>query len=963
MIVTIGNCEEYRLLKKMKEVGIMVLIDCPECNAKISDKAEHCIYCGCPGQYFVKDEKDISEVNQTGSYVWIVDSKNIERVIESFFCEYEVAFNNAGHLSKFTIFKQAVEYQEVYEKLKKIPNKDDLVKYFPLLAEKIQHFMDKMDSLEMKVEKHNSTYMSKLLAENEQYLDTVLANVDPKISLDEEQRKVVLSDANYSLVVAGAGAGKTTTMAAKVKYLVNIKNIKPEEIIVISFTNKAVKELAEKINNQLGIPADVMTFHKFGNRLIQQTASLRPEVETNKRKYFYKILREKIYDSKKLLRDLVLFFGYYFDLPENILEYETIEQYHNYKLSLDYETIRSTLGEYSQEIIDNYSKNKRTIRGEFLRSVQEVQIANYLYLHGIDYEYEKIYEYDIVGSNKKYTPDFYIKQGDKAFYLEHFGIGEDGTSAIYSQEELNRYKESIEDKVRLHKAKGTKLLYTFSMYTDRKPLIEHLEALLLNEGIHLVERDDEEIYKELMNLEKDKYVSRFVVFLETFIGMFKTNGYEEKDFKLLKDKVKNVRTELFLDIAREVFRMYQAMLTYNNRIDFEDMINIAEKTLADELFDSDILNYKYIIVDEYQDIAKQRFNLTKRLAEVCNAKVVAVGDDWQSIYAFSGSDINLFTKFIKLMGQGEELRITNTYRNSQELIDIAGDFVQVNPSQIIKKLQSPKHIENPVVIQAYDDSSEIMRHKTEALVKVVGEIIQEFGERAEILFIGRYGFEVNQICKRGDFTEGKSKDKLKCKKYPKVRITYMTAHSSKGLGYENVVILNGSEGKFGFPSQIEDDPIMKLVTINDLSVPFAEERRLFYVAITRTKNRVYIMTPICRPSQFVLELIDRYNLKCEMELNKGRTASIGAKIRCPQCGFPLKKEYNKNYGLTLYMCTNEPEICDFMANRAECLANIHKCDHCDGYMIVKKNKDGPYFFGCTNYNVKGINCKNSENIK
>ena len=148
-----------------------------------------------------------------------------------------------------------------------------------------------------------------------------------------------------------------------------------------------------------------------------------------------------------------------------------------------------------------------------------------------------------------------------------------------------------------------------------------------------------------------------------------------------------------------------------------------------------------------------------------------------------------------------------------------------------------------------------MQHKAEALNSVLGSIGEEFGEEAEVLLIGRYGFEINQFCKTGEFSQkDNNKTRVYSRRYPKMKLFYMTAHSSKGLGYDNVVILNGAEGKFGFPSQIDDDPIMKLVTVEDRSLPFAEERRLFYVALTRTKNRTYILTPENHPPGLYLNL-------------------------------------------------------------------------------------------------------------
>ncbi len=897
----------------------------------------------------------------------IYDTDGIEKDISNFLKNYvDLMFCNE-YISEGKQDEVFHQYRETYEAIKGLLDLSELKEKLNISASWIDFFLEKMKCFSQEISIHNEWYMNKQLSISKLYLDAILKSVDPCIVLDEEQRKVVLNDSDASLVVAGAGAGKTTTVAAKVKYLVEKRKVNPEEIIVISYTRKAVKELSDKINKQLGIEAKVTTFHAFGNEIIRNTTEDYPEVETYKRKYFIDILKNRIFQNRILLKNMILFLGYYMDIPEEAFKFQTLSQYQAYKASVDLESMRSTLNQYTKKVTDSLTKQVRTIKGEFLRSVQEVQIANFLYLHGLDYEYEKVYEFDILSAKKKYTPDFYIKQGTREVYLEHFGINENGTSDRFSQEELDKYKKSAADKIVIHKRYHTEIIWTYSNYNDGRGLLQHLESLLIQKGFDLTVRDDKEVYRQLMQVENDKYVYRLAIFMETFISRFKTNGYDETDFQRLRKKTDNVRNRLFLDIAEEVYKQYQAMLIQNRKIDFEDMINQAEKTLAQYDPTKVPLNYKYVIIDEYQDIARQRFQLTKRLADICHAKIIAVGDDWQSIYAFSGSDITLFTQFIELMGHGEMLKITKTYRNSQELIDVAGNFIQENDSQIKKQLKSPKHIENPIVIKVYDDSYDIMKHKTEALLAVLEQIRLEFGDEAEVLFIGRYGFDLNQICKTGEFSQDiqKSRSKVKCKRFPKMRLTYLTAHSSKGLGYDNVIVLNGMEGKFGFPSQIEDDPILKLVTVDDNTLPFAEERRLFYVALTRTKNRTYILTPENRPSRFVMELVEKYHLSVERELKYHAVSSSGITVHCPICGYPLKKEFNQNYGLTLYMCTNEPEVCDFMTNRMDCLKDIYKCERCEkGYMIIKPNtKTGQYFFGCTNYNTQGIHCKNTVTIE
>ena len=536
---------------------------------------------------------------------------------------------------------------------------------------------------------------------------------------------------------------------------------------------------------------------------------------------------------------------------------------------------------------------------------------------------------------------------------------------MYDKETLEKYKKAINDKRRLHNQYGTKLIETWNRYNDESDLTKNLEIQLKQLGFKFKRRNLEEVYKQIAETSKDRYMFKFLYFMDEFIEKYKTEGYGEDGFKILRDKTNNVRSLLFLNLAEECYKYYQNYLKEHNQVDFADMINEGTNCLNELQKHEQKLPYKYIIIDEFQDIATQRFNFTRKLSEVTGAKVVAVGDDWQSIYAFAGSDISLFTRFIELLGSGTELQITHTYRNSQELIDIAGGFIQKNISQIKKQLISPKHLEDPIDIESFDDKSSIFKNLAERTTEIIGKIIGEYGIKSSILLIGRYNFDKSKLLKTDIIKEkmipgGKSSDKIICTKYPEANITFMTAHSSKGLGYDNVILINMLEGKFGFPSQVAIDPIMKLVIHEDTTISFAEERRLLYVALTRTKNRVYIVAPQVRPSRFLIELIQDYNLKYDGKINMD-VVKLFAK-RCPKCGYPLKKEYNGRLGLPLWICTNEPEVCDFMTNSDVFMKDIFKCPICGGYMIVKKKKEtGHYFYGCTNYN-NGRGCQNVLNF-
>ena len=812
---------------------------------------------------------------------------------------------------------------------------------------------------------HNRDYLEKHLVSEKEYLDNVLKKVDPVINLDDEQRRVVLSDEDYTLVIAGAGAGKTTTVAAKVKYLVEKKNISPDQILVISFTNKAVGELRSKINKALKIDCPVTTFHKTGYAILRRKDEERKLIVDGG--FMFNVisnyLKGNILENPELVDKLILFFGSYFDAP---YEGDDLNTFFNYIAKADFSTLRGNMSEYTEEIINKRTGNRVTIARETLRSLQEVRIANFLYLNNIEYVYEKPYPYNILYSHKPYTPDFTIMQGDKVAYIEHFGITEDGNNNRYTEEELERYKKAVNDKVLLHRKHKTDLIYTFSRYNDGRDLLEHLNEQLIEHGFKLEERAAKEVFEKIVNTEENRYIANLVKLICTFIQNFKTNGYSFEQFNSFRYKSDNVRTKLFLDICEQCYHEYTKRLKEKNAIDFEDMINDSAKIIHEQEMSGKKLDFKYIIVDEYQDISRQRFNLTKELSNLCNAKIIAVGDDWQSIYAYAGSDITLFTHFKEAFGYGLELSITKTYRNAQEVIDIAGGFIQKNTSQIRKALVSPKHIKNPVVIETYTEEVDRKQYEGKGgkyfligktVENVINHILQE-NSNSSILLLGRYGFDAYNLGKSSDFVYDEKTGKLYSKTFENKPIEFMTVHRAKGLGYDNVIIINARNEVYGFPSQVQEDPVLKFVVKDDHSIEYAEERRLFYVALTRTKNRVYIVAPKEHPSEFVIELLNDYSdIAVHGDLVVDESTENKTINKCPVCGYPLQLRYKKAYGLKLWICSNEPEVCDFMTNNLKGgILPIMKCDKCrDGYMIVKEGKGLP-FLGCTNYNTDGSGC-------
>lgn len=807
---------------------------------------------------------------------------------------------------------------------------------------KIEHFKNTYSSLDVLFSEANENFIR---LESTKH-DNLFSNIDGK-SLDQQQRVAVITDEDRILVLAGAGSGKTLTISAKVKYLCEIKNIKPEEILLISFTRKSAQEMTDRIQEKLGINVTSTTFHKLGLDIITQTDHCRPDVfdENDLNRFVHDFFEKDLLKHPELIKKLTEYFAYYVEIPKGMENYSSLGELYEEEKAADLETLKSKYDREKYIRNTGFEKGKEytTLQNEKVKSLEETKIANFLFMHGINYEYEKNYPFESNDPLRKvYRPDFYLP--DYNIYLEHFGISKDHTVPWLSPVEEKKYLEGIRWKRELHKKNNTKLLETYSFYSSEGILLSKLEKKLLDNGVKFKTQNFTDIFNSVYATKSNKYFSEFIKLCQTFIILFKSNNYNLETIEVLRKKyyseVHNIflrnRTDLFLDIVKVILTKYQDYLALYKAIDFSDMINLAaEKVSANYTIPS----YKYLIVDEYQDTSKSRFNLLKAIADRTNAKVFCVGDDWQSIYRFAGSDISLFIDFEKYFGYTKVLKIEKTYRNSQQLIDEASRFILRNPVQLKKKLKSDKQLNYPLVFWGFDNDP-----KT-ALQGAIDKIVSDEGRHSSILLLGRTNYDLDIVKSTGLFKMHRNNrtEKLEYLPVPELQIDFLTVHKSKGLEADNVIILNFKNDKLGFPNQIADDPILNLVLTKDEEYKFAEERRLFYVAITRTKNRTFILTDIKNPSPFFKEFVESKSV-CFFSIKK----SIGSKqTNCPCCktGFLLKVEHN---GSSFIGCSNYPK-CRYTLHDATILIHPKHCPSCGGFLVKRKGMNGHSFIGCTNY--------------
>jgi DNA helicase-4 len=785
------------------------------------------------------------------------------------------------------------------------------------------------------VDEWNRDYVVNEVRNNEVFFD----DIDGR-KLDEQQRRAVVVDEDNNLVLAGAGSGKTLTVSAKVKYLVEKKNVNPKDILLITFTKKASAEMQERISDRLNIAVEANTFHKFGFDVLKNVLGFRPDVFDELPSFVNQYFKNDILKDPKAMKNAIEFFGLYIHMPSKYNNIESLGQVIEREKKLDLETIKSMIETEEAE----FSKNKETFQGEIVRSVEEAVIANHLYLNGINYEYERLYPFEAADTfRKRYRPDFYLPDYD--IYLEHFGIDENNQVPWLSPIEEKKYLQGIVWKREFHKTNGTKLIETYSYYNNKGRLLIELNKLLHNCRVKFKKVDYPSTYNRLFIEKKNRTFLESQKLICTFINLFKSMGYVEESFQLLESKssklldifMKN-REKLFLAIVKPVFIRYQKMLHEKGYIDFNDMINLATKSIKEGAVR---FPYKYIIVDEFQDISVSRFNLIKALKDQTNAVILAVGDDWQSIYRFAGSDVELFTRFSDYFGYSETLKIEKTYRNSQELIDIASKFILKNPKQLKKQLLSDKKQHDPLKILIFKNDI------CEAVNIALDEIVRHYGVNSTVLMLGRNNFDKEAMNASEDFliiTESQ-RVKIICKRYPSLTIEFMTVHKSKGLEAENVIVINAENKLTGFPNKIADDPILSLVLTDSDKYEYAEERRLLYVAMTRTKNMTFLLASDGGKSIFIDELLhDNKSLYYEKATIED---IISDNPKCPFCktGTLIIRE-NKE-GKKFLGCSNFPG-CTNSYNDINILNDVVLCKKCGGYMVKRSGKSGQ-FYACTNY--------------
>lgn len=681
---------------------------------------------------------------------------------------------------------------------------------------------------------YNSKFIKKRLKE----YSTFLAGDDDKLDhpLDSDQRTAVIKDDKHSLVIAGAGSGKTKVLISKIAYLVRRKDsIKPEKILALAFTNVAAKEMQNRLKKEYGIDINISTFHKFGNNIISEVTKQHPKLLFNGDNADYKfkevinnLINSSLADKEfqKLFVDYIS--DHLYEDPANI-KFKEKELYYEYMRSKKYATLTNVK----------------------VKSLAERDIANFLFKHNIKFEYEpKVTWSDSNPKFKEYEPDFFIP--DLNIYVEHWGLNEKYEVPEWfsmSSEEYNLKKDWVCNQFDKH---SKTLIQTYEFERQQNSLLKKLKIRLLKHNNKIL--FNTLTYKELVEktYEFKETKQKLSGLIHTFIQLAKSNLLTpEKVTNRINSTNYDVRQKSFAKIANEIYSKYENLLQKENRIDFNDMINKAADLVNSNK--SLFLNkYDYILVDEFQDISKQRLELIKCFVNPeSKTKLFCVGDDWQSIYHFAGSEVDFFVNFKEYFEYPDLIYLSKNYRCSKTIVDMSNDLIKNNSNQIKKTVISHnKLVRKAELFELNENFSCLIERQTGHILKKIKTLIAKGVKPEEILIISRFNKNLKKM------KQVFSKKGLPTNKERQKGIRFYSAHKSKGTQAKHVFLIDVISGTYGFPCEIENDSVLAIAKNPRNQESFEEERRLFYVALTRSKEFLYIYTNKNSKSLFLTEIAE-----------------------------------------------------------------------------------------------------------
>lgn len=660
--------------------------------------------------------------------------------------------------------------------------------------------------------------------------------------LDDEQAAAVAATGGHVLVTARAGSGKTRALVSRAIFLMTHCRVRPTELLLLAFNRKAVKEMHDRISAATGgeIP-HIRTFHSLAYSLV------RPEEELvfddanagslKRSRLLQGVIDDHLHDTTfgPLIRAVML------------------EHFRS-----DWETI--AVGGFdlsmSEFLARRRSLQRETLAGDYVKSYGEKLIANTLFEQGITYRYESNFKWN----GRNYHPDFVIRTGPgSGVVIEYFGL--QGEPDYDDMTEAKRTFWSTQPGWTLIEATPADVAGDPVQFS--KDLIGRVTDL----GIEVEPLSEEEIWEQVRNRAIDSFTST----MATFVSRCRKRGLTSDALhNLLAAHTSIVPTEQqFLRIAHSVHDRYVSRLEETSSEDFDGLMWRAVAALqgghtrfgsTQKKNEGDLSRIRHVLVDEFQDFSKMFLEIANGIRQASpSAEFFCLGDDWQAINGFAGSELRFFDNFSIYFPRPQRVTISRNYRSPADVV-AAGNAVMARQGTPARAVRRDKGVVLTCDLESFPTTAaEHVRHGDDVVSPAILRLIRRCLEKGEdVVLIARRNTVPWYVEYRHEAL-GHPK-KLESflshvhRHLPDVdrrRVTISTAHGYKGLESDAVIVIDAVDSSYPL---IHPSWVFLRLFGDSVAQIEGEERRLFYVALTRARQSLLLVNEKSKVSPFLRDV-------------------------------------------------------------------------------------------------------------
>ena len=659
-------------------------------------------------------------------------------------------------------------------------------------------------------------------------------------SPDPEQAAAIGAVEGHVQVVARAGSGKTSTLVNRALFLQRHCGVAPDEMLLLAFNRKAAEEIRDRLASYLGVSIPhVMTFHALAYALThpEELVGGGAGGESSQERALQNEIDQYLRDSKN---------------------YDTIRPLMMAHFRSDWGRIVSGGYNRSPEEMLRFRRllPRETLDGKYVKSFGEKVIANFLFEHGIKYRYEQNFWWNGVN----YRPDFTIFTGDDCgVVIEYFGLKGDPDYDAMSEEKRDFWRDKPDWK-----------LLEFFPDNFRNCGEEECYALLKQElearGISCVRLSEETLW----NLVKNRAIDRFTRVVKRFIQRGRKLALTPCELSEIINNhecISEVERQ-FLNVAQGLYASYLRHIEATGKQDFDGlMLEAAERVrTGNTVFkrksgSGDLGRIRYVFIDEYQDFSELFYRLMDAVRKQNpQARFFCVGDDWQAINGFAGSNLRFFQDFTQYFPASRQLHVATNYRSGKAIVTVGNALMK----GLGKPARTHKTTKGSVLIADLADFKPTPREDQEylgdnftpAVLRLVNRAISNgknvvlLARKNNLPWYINYKDEDDPSIERGlDRFLGMIRGRLPDRH--KDRVTASTVHSYKGLQQDVVIVLDAVRRCFPL---LHSELIFTRIFGDNLDKATAEERRLFYVALTRAVEDLFILTETEEVSPFLEDM-------------------------------------------------------------------------------------------------------------